>query len=566
MGVFLTQLKAEPGRLGKSIRHIHDLPVYSGEKGIRELRMKYSLPLQVLMATAGLILLLACANIANLLLVRGAERSREISIRLALGADRFRLVRQLMTENLAIAILGGGFGVLIAKQGARSLLILASSGPEPLPLMATVDARVLIFCFGICIASTLTFGLIPAMRSVRAGVALTVTSTPRPSQLLGSGLVITQIGLSVLLVNGAGLFVRTLDSLRSQDLGFRPNQLVQADINPRASAYKPDQFPALFERIHREIQSVPGISSASLSTSGFGTGTSRTCCILVEGRDMSTVQNRQVRTINVTPGYFMSLELPIVAGRNFVNADVRTGHVAIVNKAFARTYFGDQSPVGKRLGWGDPPRLTYDTEIVGVAVDANVGDLREEAKPMIYYASTGGSTIYVRTTMEPAAVIASLRRKIQEVDSNLWVGAITIQELVDRGLVKEKLMATLGTCFGILGLLLATAGVYGLTSYTVARRTREIGIRMAVGATRSDIVGMVWRNVAVLTACGLMLGLSLSFLSGRAMSILLFGVRPGNAGVLLIVLATTVAASSAAALLPSVRAASVEPMKALRSD
>ncbi len=565
--LFLSQLKAEPGRVGKAMmRHIRDLTVYPGDKGIRRLRVKYSLPLQVLMGTAGLILLLACANLANLLLVRGEERTREMSIRLAVGAERFRLVRQLMTENLAIALLGGGLGVLIAKQGAYGLLLLASDGPEPLPLAVAVDVRVMVFCIAMCVMSTLIFGLMPALRSVQAGGALALTSTPRRNRLLGPGLVIAQIALSVLLVNGAGLFVRTLESLRSQDLGFRRAHLIQATINPRASSYNAAQFPALFGRTYETIRSVPGVSSASMSTSGFGTGTSRTCCVSVERRDMSGVQNRQVRTVNVTPGYLSNLDLPIVAGRDFLDRDVQTGHVAIVNKAFAHAFFGTSSPVGERFGWGDPPDLKYDTEIVGVAQNANIGDLREEAKPMIYYPTAGGAVIHVRSAIDPASMIASLRSAIQGVDANIWVNANTVEELVDRILVKETLMATLGACFGVLAMLLASVGIYGLTSHSVAMRKREIGIRVALGATRGDIVGMVCHYVSVLTACGIGLGLAASLLSGGVLSSLLFGVAPGDGAVLVFVLLTTAAASAVAAFMPSIRAASVDPVQTLRSE
>jgi predicted permease len=567
MNLFVSQLKAEPGRVGQvMIRHIRDLTVYPGDKGIRRLRVKYSLPLQVLMGTAGLILLLACTNLVNLLLVRGEERAREMSIRLAIGAERSRLIRQLMTENLAIALLGGGLGVLIAKQGAYGLLLLASDGPEPLPLVVAVDARVMGFCLAMCVMSTLIFGLMPALRSVREGGALASTSTPRRNRLLGPGLVIAQIALSVLLVNGAGLFVRTLDSLRSQDLGFRRARLIQVNINPRASSYNAAQFPTLFGRTYEAIRSVPGVLSASMSTSGFSTGTSRTCCVSVERRDMSAVQNREVRTINVTTGYFANLGLPIVAGRDFVGHDVQTGHVAIVNKAFARAFLGTSAPVGARFGWGDPPGLRHDTVIVGVAQNANIGDLRDEAKPMIYYPTAGDSVIHIRSAIDPASMIAALRSAIHGVDENIWVNANTVEELVDRSLVKETLMATLGACFGALAMLLAAVGIYGLTSHSVAMRKREIGIRVALGATRGDIVGMVCRSVSVLTVCGIGLGLVASFLTGRVLSSLLFGVAAGDGAVLVFVLLTTAAASAGAAFLPSIRAASVDPVQTLRSE
>lgn len=281
---------------------------------------------------------------------------------------------------------------------------------------------------------------------------------------------------------------------------------------------------------------------------------------------MSGVQNRQVRTVNVTPGYLANLGLPIVAGRDFVDRDVQTGQVAIVNKAFARAFLGASPSVGERFGWGDAPELKYDTEIVGVAQNANIGDLREEAQPMIYYPTAGGSVIHVRSAIEPPGMIASLRSAIQRVDANIWVNANTVEELVDRSLVKETLMATLGTCFGVLAMLLAAVGIYGLTSHSVAMRKREIGIRVALGATRGDIVGMVCRSVSVLTACGIGLGLAASVLSGRVLSSLLFGVKPGDGAVLVFVLLTTAAASAVAAFLPSIRAASVDPVQTLRSE
>jgi predicted permease len=546
-------------------RYAIEMMISSAAAGLDNLRRTYSAPLRALMAAVGLVLLLACANVANLLLARTTERHREIAIRLAIGAGRSRIVRQLMTENALIAVLGGGLGVLLAGWGTKALLVLASESSEPLRLAAAMDLRVLAFTSAACIVSCLLFGLAPALYGTRRGASLTVTSTARPGQVWGRGLVVLQIAVSVLLVTGAGLFVRTLQNLRGQDLGFRAESLLQVFINARQSGYPQPEIAALHRRISEKVQTVPGVTSVSMAGSGFATGTSRTCCIAVDGYTFAANEDRQIRTNSVAPAYFDTVQLPIILGRTFTPREIADQpQVAVINKTMARRYFGSASPIGRRLGWGDPPKVKYNIEIVGVAEDANVGNLREQTRPLIYFPTDSGRVIFARVAGKDTA--AAIQRAIRELDPTLLTGVMPIAETIDRGLVTERLMATLGTFFGALAMLLAGIGLYGLTNYAVARRAREIGIRMALGATRGQIAAAICGQVALLAAAGLAIGIPASLGAGTLVSKLLYGVHPGDPSVLLAVVATLACIAALSALVPTRRAATTDPVRALREE
>jgi predicted permease len=395
----------------------------------------------------------------------------------------------------------------------------------------------------------------------------------RPRLWLSRPLVIAQVALSVLLLTGAGLFVQTLRNLRAVDLGFVADELVQVRINPEGSGYKSEQLPQLYSTVLERISSTPGVRSASLAATGFRSGMSRTCCIAIEGRAVSPDEDREVQTINVTPGYFQTMGLSLQAGRDFTwqetsKKDRGFAKVAVINKTLAQQYFGNSSPLGQHFGWGDPAKesVKYDIEIVGVANDAKYGKLREKTRPLIYFPTYGGTLLVVRglsTTVSPEAI----RQQIQSIDRNLEILTIqTVPRLVDFELSQERLLAKLSSFFSAVALLLACIGLYAVISYDVGRRTHEFGIRIALGAQTTDVLRLVMKYGIVLVLVGIALGLGAAFAFTRLMASLLFGVTPTDAVTLAIVSFTLVSIALIACYLPARRATRVDPLVALREE
>jgi len=574
VNALLGQINSEPSDLGKWTKISHaKIILIPGGQGPSEMRDRFSKPLRILMVVVGLALLIACANVANLLLARATSRQREVAIRLAIGAGRFRLVRQFLSESVLLAAIGGALGLLFAWWGSHLLLILVSNDSTPIPIDVTPNARILGFTIAVSLLTALLFGLAPALTATRqdvnAALKMTVLARPRLSRLL----VIMQVALSLLLLTGAGLFVRTLRNLRTLDLGFAAENVIQARINPLASGYKQEQLPDLYRRLLERLNSAPGIRSASMAGSGFRMGGSRSCCIGVEGYTHRPDESRQVYTNNVTPGYFQTMGLPLLLGRDFTpqEAGGKPGEfpkVAIINETMARHYFGETSPLGRRFGWGDPSKpIEANIEVIGVARDAVYGRLRDKTRPLIYFPGQGGDVLVARSTADPAPLLAMVRQEIQVVDKSLEISTVrTIPQLRDQSLVQERLMAELSSFFGLLALLLACIGLYGVMSYDVARRTREIGVRVALGAEAIDVVRLVMRETLSLVVIGLVAGLIAALATTRLIASLLYDLTPndpltiGLAGLLLL----TVAAL--AGYLPARRAARVDPMMALRSE
>jgi len=571
----LAQVKNEPDPMGREARRIARLEVTPGGQGLAEFRTQFGKPLQILMAAVILVLLIACANVANLLLARATSRQKEVAVRMAIGAGRFRLIRQFLTESFLLAFVGGLMGLLLAWWGTRILLVLASASSAPIPLDVEPNRRILAFTLAISVATAIISGLAPAIIVTRQRLtsALKTSTMSRPRLWLSRPLVIAQVALSVLLLTGAGLFVQTLRNLRAVDLGFAVDELVQVRINPEGSGYKPDQLPQLYSTVLERISSTPGVRSASMAATGFRSGMSRTCCIAIEGRAVSPDEDREVQTINVTPGYFQTMGLTLQAGRDFTwqetpKKDRGFGKVAVINKTLAQQYFGNSSPLGQHFGWGDPAKesVKYDIEIVGVANDAKYGKLREKTRPLIYFPTYGGTLLVVRglsTTVSPEAI----RQQVQSIDRSLEILTIqTVPRLVDFELSQERLLAKLSSFFSAVALLLACLGLYAVISYDVGRRTHEFGIRIALGAQTTDVLRMVMKYGIVLVLVGIAIGLGAAFAFTRVLASLLFGVTPTDAATLAIVPFTLVSIALIACYLPARRATRVDPLVALREE
>jgi predicted permease len=565
----VTRIQSETTDFSKYARRI-TLRTSDGSRGLPDFRERFSLPLRILAGIVAIVLLIACANVANLLLARATARQREMGVRLAIGAGRRRLVRQLFTESLLLAALGSVLGLLVAWWGSRVLLVLASSDATPIPIDVAPNAHVLAFTSTLSLVTVVIFGLAPALTVSRVdvGTALKLNAGTQTRARLSRTLLIIQVALSLVLLTGAALFGQTLRNLRMRDLGFAADALVEVRIAPQASGYKADQFPDLSLRLVDRLESAPGVESAAFTHAGFGSGISTTCCVAVAGYTHAPGEDRQIRTLGVGPGYFQTMRLPLLRGRDFTaqdgQADPNKISVAVVNEAFVRRYVEERDPLGARLGWGNPPNVKYAIEIVGVVRDAVYEDLREEIKPLIYYPFSWGDTFIVRAAGPPDAVMATLRREVQAVDGTLEYSMRTVADALDRAVVREKLLSRLSTFFGVLATVLAGVGLYGLMAYAVVRRTREIGIRMALGAARGVLLRAELRSAIRLVAVGIAMGVPIALAVGRLIRSQLFGISGADPITFAVATAVLALVAGVAAYLPARRASRVDPMIALR--
>jgi predicted permease len=592
LDIFLGQIKSEPSDLGKHA-WMSKILLSSGRQGFKGwLGVRVSQPLLILMAVVGLALLIACANVANLLLARAAGRQKEVAIRLTIGAGRFRLVRQFLTESALLAVAGAALGLLFAWWGCDLILALISEYDSSITLGsigAIPNARVLGFTIVVSLFATLLFGLAPALIATRQDVntALNAPAPPRSRLSLSRSLVIAQVALSLLLLTGAGLFVRTLHNLRTRDFGFATEQIIQGWIVAEESGYKAEQRPDLYRRILERLNSAPGIRSATMAEAGFLFGvTDGSCCIAVEGYTYQPDEERRIRTNGVRPGYFQTIGLPLLLGRDFTQQEIRSepekfAKVAIINETMARRYFGTANPLGKRFGWDDPrigkgypqwlPRFERGDprqfEIIGVAKDAVHNRIRSETLPLIYFPSQDGDTLVARAAGPAAPLAATILREIQAVDKNLVIADIrTSSQLIDQELFLERLLAKLSSFFALLALLLASIGLYGVMSYDVERRTHEIGIRMALGAQRRDVIGLVLRETMLLVVIGVIIGLSAAIGATRLITSLLYGLTPNDPLTITLASLLLLTVAALAGYLPARRAARVDPMVALKHE
>jgi predicted permease len=563
--------------------NLPELWLDAGAGGLDSLRRQYSKPLYVLLAMVGLILATACANTANLLLSRATARTREMAVRLGLGASRSRVVRQLLTESVLLASLGGALGVLVAVVGIRVLTRLLANGQEGFRLGAELNVNVLAVSLALSLACGVLFGLAPALQATRASQMPMLkdrsVGDPRarlrdkllrasPSQLL----VVAQIAISLLLLVGAGLFVRTLSNLQSIAVGFNRDSVLLFELDAPKAGYPPARVVEFYADLQRRLSAVPGVRDATLSHA----------TLIRAGRghpvSVSGKPTERTRLLFTGPRFFTTMQIPIARGRELTETD-REGAlpVAVVSELFARTNFGDDDPIGRRLEVGgslkvDGKPLVF--EIVGVAAPTRYGGLKRETPPVVYLpymqlpaARQGPMTYALRTQGDPLRFATTVRAVVHEADARVPVNDLrTLAADIDQTINQEIVFARLCTAFAVLALTIACFGLYATLAYGVARRTREIGLRMALGAGRGAVVWMVLRQVCLLAALGLAIGVPIALGASRLVESLLFETRPNDP----LSLAAAAAALLAAALLagygPARRASRIDPMTALRDE
>jgi predicted permease len=546
-----------------------------GRRGQSSVHEEASMPLILLFATAGIVLLIACANIANLLLARGANRAMEMAVRLSLGANRRQVLAQLLVESVVLAVMGGLAGLIVARWTLGA--IVAMLPPEASAIISMqLSWPVAAFAFALAVATGLIFGMFPALHSTRPDLVTSIRanagnlSATRGAVRFRTSLVVAQIALSMALLVTAGLFLRSLNNISRVDLGLRTENIITFAVSPELNGYEDARSQQLFERIEEEIAALPGVTSVTAALVPVLAGSNWGTDVRVEGWESGPDIDSNARFNEVGAGFFHTLDIPILAGREFTTSDNAAGaSVAIVNEAFARKFNMGSEVVGK---WMSADGDSLNTQIIGLVRNAKYSEVKDEVPPLFYMPwrqdeDIGSINFYVRTQIDPSTVMASIPQIVTRLDPNLPIEELkTLPQQVRETVFLDRMIGTMSAAFAGLATLLAAVGLYGVLAYTVTRRTREIGVRMALGANRRAVLLMVLRNVAIMLVIGGIIGIAGAFALGRAASSILFGVEGSDP--IVIILASMVLAlfALAAGYIPALRASKVDPLRALRYE
>ena len=550
-----------------------------GSKGRPILQSVAGGPLLALMGMVGLVLLIACANLASLLVARGEARQREIALRLALGAGRWRLVRQLIAESLVLAVAGGAAGIMLASWTINLIVSAIPENTGGSGLTAQLDYRVLIFAAAISILTGILFGLAPALRATRANIQTILkdqgssVSAGRSNVRTRKFLLASQIALTVVLLAAAGLFAHSLLNLNRQDLGVRTDHVLQFSISPELIGYTPEQSVVLVERIRKNLEALPGVRAASASEIPMLASSNSSSNITVQGYKEQENENMDVDQNWVGPDFLSAMGVALLSDREVHESDTATApNVAVVNEKFVQRFFGGRDPIGQHFGFGGGDDVHLDVQIIGVVKDSKNVDLRQAVEPYVlvpysHSSHFGNATFYVRTNQDPVSLATAVRKTVRDNDEKLSVFDLrTLTAQVDDTVFTDRLVTYFSLALALLASLLAAVGLYGVMAYVVARRTREIGIRMALGATQRNVAGMVLQEIGAIAAVGLIIGLTAAYGIGRVMESLLFGVKASDPFVFVAATGLLIIVAALAGWLPARSAASVDPMVALRYE
>jgi predicted permease len=552
------------------------LKIESAAIGYSGLRNDFSTPLLVLMCMVGLVLLIACANVANLLIARAFARQREIAVRLSIGATRRQLVRQLLTESLVLSLAGGVLGVFLSVALTRGLIAFVPAEGAPILIQPTPDLRILTFTLVLTLATGIVFGLLPALRASRPDPWTTLKDTVGAlagsggSLFLRKGLVAAQVALSFLLLFGSGLFVRSLQNLQATDTGLVLDNLVTFQLSPALSGYDDERAGGFYEQLLDRLRALPGVGSAGTAMVPLLSGNEWDNSMSVEGYQAKDGEDMQMFMNGVSPGYFGAMRIPFLEGRDFTRLDAKKqATVAIVNRRFAEHFFPGKSAIGKRIGSGGGPKSKLNIEIVGVVANSLYEGPREGIHRQVFVPHWGrnSAAFYVRTQDASASTYSMIRNEVKQLDASMPVYEMkTLEAQLDETLLTDRLIATLSAAFGFLATVLASIGLYGVMAFVVTRRQKELGLRLALGAERRSVLWIVMKEVLLLLMIGLAVGVPAAIGLGRYVSSQLYGITPNDPWIASTTVILLALVSAAAGMIPAHRASRIDPILALRYE
>ncbi|MBV9444234.1 MAG: FtsX-like permease family protein, partial [Acidobacteriaceae bacterium] len=546
-------------------------------EGYSQLRNSFSTALIVLMCMVGLVLLIACANVANLLIARAFARQREIAVRISIGASRPQLLRQLLVESLVLSVVGGTLGICLAILMTKGLLALMPAEGNALLIRPTPDARILLFTIGLTVLTSLIFGLLPGIRAGQFELwnvlkdAAGSIAAPGGSLYLRKGLVAFQVALSFLLLFGAGLFVKSLQNLKATPTGFRdPDNLITFQVSPALNGYDATRTVHFYDEVLENIRAIPGVKAAALAAEPLLSGDEWDSTTSVEGHQAKDGEDMQAFMNALSPGYFQTMGIPIIAGRDFDRRDIKDkSTVAIVNEHFARHFFGNGSALGRHIGRGAGPGTKFNIEIVGVVGDSLFEGPREGVHRQVFIPNWGNNSaaFYVRGALASNLLYTAVKQQLKKLDATMPIYEMkTLGKQLDETLLTERLVALLSAGFGLLATLLGAIGLYGVMAFVVARRTKEVGLRMALGANRGSVIWLVMQEVLVLLLIGLAVGVPAALGLARFIAAQLYGIKPADPWTAAISLLALIVVATAAGLVPAGRASRIDPILALRYE